>query len=289
MARFRSFYWRQFSLAAGMVALTLFLLGTSFFSLTYNYIIQEKKSEMEEKAELVAQLSSSYLAGPSLSAQQDLRTLAMVAASLSEINFLIWNPQNDSLLTTDSSLDGLELSLPSKITQKVFSGENYSGMDNLNVYNTKCFVVAVPCYASAAEGAQVQGMVIAVTQAENLTEMWRGFLGIFGVTCVTVILITVVASSVTALQQTKPIRDMVTATRRFAEGDFDIRVQSSSEVSELEELAESFNTMAESLQEMERQRRDFIANISHELKTPMTVISGYAEGILDGADRKSVV
>ena len=50
MARFRSFYWRQFSLAAGMVALTLFLLGTSFFSLTYNYIIQEKKSEIDRKS-----------------------------------------------------------------------------------------------------------------------------------------------------------------------------------------------------------------------------------------------
>ena len=51
---------------------------------------------------------------------------------------------------------------------------------------------------------------------------------------------------------------------------------------EVGELAEAFNAMADSLQETERQRREFIANISHELKTPMTTISGYAEGILDG-------
>ncbi len=280
LASFRSFYWRQFSLVAGMVALTLFLLGTSFFSLTYNFIMQEKKSEMQEKAELVAQLSSSYLAGEFPNGRQDLQTLVTVAASLSETDFLIWNPQNRTLLTTDDSLDGMELSLPGKITQAVLEGESYSGMDDLNIYPSNRFVVAVPCYAP--HGA-VQGMVVAVTQAENLTEMWRGFLGIFGVTCVTVILITVVASSVTALQQTKPVRDMVTATRRFAEGDFDIRVQSDSGITELKELADSFNTMADSLQETERQRREFIANISHELKTPMTVISGYAEGILDGA------
>ena len=40
--------------------------------------------------------------------------------------------------------------------------------------------------------------------------------------------------------------------------------------------------MADSLQETERQRREFIANISHELKTPMTSIAGYTDGILDG-------
>ena len=71
-------------------------------------------------------------------------------------------------------------------------------------------------------------------------------------------------------------------SRRYAEGDFDIRMNDYGRDDELGELAASFNNMAENLQQTERQRREFITNISHELKTPMTTIAGYTDGILDG-------
>ena len=286
MRRFHGIYWRQFGLTAGMVLLTLLMLGTSFFTLTYTYMMTEKKEELVEKAALMAELDTTYNTDyDAIFGSQTLgmQIVARAAASLSDIDFLIWNSRTNTLLTTDASLEGQSITLPQKISERIMSGEVYSGITDLGIYEKDKYVAGVPVYAEGAAGErQIRGMVLAITETQTLTEMWRAFLGIFGMTSITVILIAFVASSVTAMQQTKPIKEMAAAARRFAEGNFDARVQSTGRDDEVEELAEAFNAMADSLQQTERQRREFIANISHELKTPMTTITGYAEGILDG-------
>jgi len=83
-------------------------------------------------------------------------------------------------------------------------------------------------------------------------------------------------------KQAEPLTDMVNATNRFARGDFGVRVKDRGRKDEIGQLTEAFNAMADALDSSEQQRRDFVANLSHELKTPMTVITGFAEGLLDG-------
>ncbi|MBU5625339.1 HAMP domain-containing protein [Oscillibacter sp. MSJ-2] len=274
-------YWRQFRLTAGMVLLTLFLLGASFFALSYNYARDEKSADLQAKAQTVAELSADYLESNVETQGEALQQLATFAASVSDANFLICNVRGEALLTTDRSLDGKTVTLPADMAQRVLTDGRYAGRSTINgTYEKSRMVIAVPA-ASRLSGDTV-GIVLAVTDAAAVNGMWRNFIGLFFMTSMVVLMIAFVTSSVTTMQQIKPIQDMVRATRQYAEGNFDIRMEDYGRTDEIGELATSFNAMAESLQQTERQRREFIANISHELKTPMTTIAGYTDGILDG-------
>ena len=77
-AKYDSIYWRQFMLTAGMVLLTLALLGVSFFALSYNYAKGEKSEELQAKAEMVAKLAVTYLEADGTAYPADLQQLLYV-------------------------------------------------------------------------------------------------------------------------------------------------------------------------------------------------------------------
>lgn len=79
----------------------------------------------------------------------------------------------------------------------------------------------------------------------------------------------------------KPLEKINSTAKSIAKGEFDKRVELKSD-DEIGDLAHSFNYMADSLQNLEQMRRSFIANISHELRSPMTSINGFITGIIDG-------
>ncbi len=281
MKRFKGIYWRQFGINVGLVSLTLILLGTSFFSLTYSYMMTAKRNELVDKANIIARLAeNAYATFSVIERDENLREIVNVAQQMSDINFLIWMPDLGGFVGTDSSVAGARVSLPDAMGERLKAGETYAGSTDLGIYEKPRFVVAVPAHERG--GTALVGPVLAVAEPMAITEMWRAFLGIFGLTAVTVLLIAFVATASTTMQQVKPIKDIASAAKHFAEGNFDARVQDTNRDDEIGELTQAFNDMADTLQRTEMQRREFIANISHELKTPMTSIAGYAEGILDG-------
>ncbi|MFR2017748.1 MAG: ATP-binding protein [Eubacterium sp.] len=127
---------------------------------------------------------------------------------------------------------------------------------------------------------QIIGTVFAVTPTGSqgiVSLVMKSFLIIaiicLGIACIVIWQVT--KHMVTPLQQ------MSAAAKRFAVGDFSYRVNINTN-DELADLGYAFNEMADALDKLESSRRSFVANVSHELKTPMTSIAGFIDGILDG-------
>src|SRR5207302_2250979 len=93
--------------------------------------------------------------------------------------------------------------------------------------------------------------------------------------------VSVALASLLAIRLTRPLDDIARAARRVAGGEYQTRVQRSGP-DEVTSLADSFNQMAESLQQQEQVRREFIVNAAHELSTPLTNLQGYLEALRDG-------
>lgn len=79
----------------------------------------------------------------------------------------------------------------------------------------------------------------------------------------------------------RPVQHIIEAFDKLSKGNFDVRVPTNEKITEIREMAERFNSMAHDLSHMETLRNDFAVNVSHEFKTPISAIEGYAPLLQD--------
>lgn len=97
----------------------------------------------------------------------------------------------------------------------------------------------------------------------------------------------VLASYFISRQVVGPVQRMMVMSRRIAEGEYEERLDLSGniqagQIDELDQLALTFNQMADKLEKTEKMRRQLIGDVTHELRTPLSGIKGYMEGLIDG-------
>ena len=142
----------------------------------------------------------------------------------------------------------------------------------------RSFGYAYPVEVS--EGNTV-GYVLVVSTAETWSNLMNTTVRSVVVAALWIFLAALIAIYFITERTVAPLRDMSRAVKRMAVGQYDVRVRVQGR-DEVAELAVAFNQMAESLENLERMRNSFVASVSHDLRTPMTTISGFINGILDG-------
>ena len=184
---------------------------------------------------------------------------------------------SDNITTNRNSAPDID-AVPESILSSAFDEGVFAGKAVLDSSNQKYLVFAIPLKDSdlANTGAvfvcsstyTIAGLNEKMIQTVIMSTMW-------------IMLATMVAVYFLSERITSPLKHMNSAAKTFATGYFDIRVPVTGH-DEISELAEAFNDMASALASNEESRRSFLANISHDLRTPMTTISGFIDGIIDG-------
>ena len=284
----RSVYQRQFLFMASIVLISFALLGCAFIALSYRYTVQENQSTLATNAQYISTYTGTMrqLDPTVLSTTNFQRNIAALA-NVSGLSIILAETDGKVVYgfdgATNTFLQG-DAALPSAIVSSVTSGHSYSGMFSISgLYEKARYGVGYPI--SWVEDGQtgIGGIVLVSSDTGNLTEMWRVLAQIFFFTAVVVFILAFIASSITSARQAKPLHEMAQAVHKFGHGEFDTRLTGyEGRRDEIGELAAAFNSMADSLSRSEARRSEFVANVSHELKTPMTTIAGFADGILDG-------
>lgn len=150
-------------------------------------------------------------------------------------------------------------------------------LTTLGIYENPHYVTAKQVYNSDGSGMTVFATASLSIVKNLLTSLTKLYL----LSAIVPIIIMFFAIYAMTYRMTKPLKLMSEASRAMSKGDFSKRIPITSD-DEIGELATSFNLMTNTLASLEGMRKSFVANVSHELKTPMTTIGGFIDGILDG-------
>lgn len=167
-----------------------------------------------------------------------------------------------------------------KIGREAVKRITYDGLNELSdldgYYDDNTFI-----HARKITVGEKEYILLAKIQLNNLPEQMLQLAVTLVISSAVILSVAFAIICTSAKRLLYPIKDMTLAARRFGEGDFSEKLRISDD-NELGYLASALNEMAGSLEQLEETRKTFISNVSHELKTPMTTIGGFIDGILDG-------
>lgn len=281
--RQKTLFKKYLRITLSIVLASFLLLGMVMLVFVSQYWESEKQTLLRKNAEYMSRMAQSAAVYNEEEKRYELsNNMEMILYGFSEnidADIFITDQYGERILGTyTNSNTETDRKVDPSIVRQVMLGGGYEAQGTLSgVYRETYYIVGEPV---VVDNAPI-GAVFVASSIQSLSSYRMEVLRMFLLAAIAAFMVTFCVVWVFSYQLVKPLRQMSAAARSFGEGDFSIRVPVTSS-DEIGELATAFNNMAASLASGENMRRNFIANVSHELKTPMTTIAGFIDGILDG-------
>ncbi len=286
------YLYQQLLAFIGVIALIILIVGTSFTQLTKRTMQENNYEQLYGYAESALETRDFFINVAGVSDRDVLSysfQLTERVLQKQDVQFVFINKDREVQYPPVDSTKKLDFSLIDKNWDQIMKGNRVYATENIDIYgarNTSSYVM-LPVYASnqSSDKKVIIGSLVITQPAKNVDRsvqyvtqnLIKGFI-FSGV-------IALLLSYLFATFQVKRINRMRKATKEITSGNFDIQLPVHDK-DEFDDLAEDFNKMAASLKEsqeeinrQEERRRQFMADASHEMRTPLTTINGLLEGL----------
>lgn len=270
------------------------VLGISFSILGQDDWSSNRLEQMSKNTKIVADSTAQVMKGNlNLGSQGSIfmlcNNIRMISQAINA-DIYVCNLSGEVVLCPDLIKDDYSVSengscvvhsvykIPQSVIEKAIGGFSSKSSKLDGVYSVEQIVSSEPV---VVDGEVIMIVFAATPVSGRITEYLQRTMKLFLIAAALSFFIGAVGVYIFTINLLSPLRDMSKATKAYAKGDFSYRVRVRGG-GELANLLNAFNSMATELALHESTRRSFVANVSHELKTPMTTIGGFIDGILDG-------
>jgi len=279
-------FWRLFCAFVGTLIMTVLVLSFIMVALLRAERQNAYEAEVRLQAQDVAQLLQ--MQDISFMWRLDPTPGSTVQWKIDEIreNYQaeIWIVNvNGSALTVGSDEYSEQLYDSRVVEQiwRVLQGDEIRVQGLFEKLGSGIVTIGVPWYGSGMFSKQIMGAVLMHISVDSLKVDYSDLIRYAAFAGVVALIIGTLLAWFIARNQLGPLKQINDAVTAFAGGDFERRVEVKGD-SEMSQLAASFNKMAAEIDTLDQSRKSFVANVSHELRSPMTCIQGYVQGMIDG-------
>lgn len=272
-----------FSMTALVLVASILAMGFLQMYLSMEYFKNDKKQTLADISAVAAARAAQESGGLAIwaSAEPLLRmqsSISLIAQSSGNLVFAA-DPNGNVVLCSEGDACGHTGKVADKTLRQIRQNGSYFELGTLGgVCSQRYYTFARPLYDA---GSQLVGYVFASADSAAMGVFISDMFSSFVLSAGLMLLVASVLSILLTSRLTTPLRRIAAAARQFGSGDFSVRVPVEGD-DEVAQLAQTFNNMARSLETIDSSRSSFMGNIAHELRTPMTTIKGFIDGMLDG-------